>query len=87
MNFKKLASLVDASIILDVNHATMKELKVYYDPSDEKEFFVIAPEKFKVMTDLAAIINAKSQIKLQSKKTPPRGSSSSSSSSSQEPTK
>ena len=73
MNFKKLAQMVDGNIILDVNHATDKELRVNYDPSDQESFFLIAPEKFKNEADLAAIINAKAQIKLQTKKSTPFG--------------
>ena len=68
MDFKKLAKMVDGNIILDVNHASEKELKVFYDPSDQESFFLIAPEKFKKIEDLTAIINAKAQIKLQTKK-------------------
>lgn len=68
MDFKKLSKMVDGNIILDVEHATEKELKVYFDPSDQESFFLIAPEKFKKIEDLTAIINAKAQIKLQTKK-------------------
>lgn len=73
MNFKKLADMVDGNIILDVDHATVKELRVNYDPSDQESFFLIAPEKFKTEADLAAIINAKALIKLQTKKSTPFG--------------
>ena len=73
MDFKKLAKMVDGNIILDVEHATDKALRVNYDPSDQEAFFMIAPEKFKTETDLCAIINAKAQIKLQSKKSTPFG--------------
>ncbi|HVT00629.1 MAG TPA: hypothetical protein VHE53_00160 [Patescibacteria group bacterium] len=68
MDFVRLSGLVDASIVLDVNHASMDELKVFYDPSDETNFFLIAPKKFGREEDLAAIINAKASIKLQAKK-------------------
>ncbi|HVZ67347.1 MAG TPA: hypothetical protein VG917_03725 [Patescibacteria group bacterium] len=68
MDFTRLSELVDGNIILDTNHATMEELKVFYDPSDETCFFLIAPKKFGREEDLAAIINAKASIKLQTKK-------------------
>jgi hypothetical protein len=71
MDFKMLADMVDGDIILDVNHATDKELKVFYDPGDLEAFFLIAPEKFKKIEDLAAIINAKAEIKLQTKRNAP----------------
>lgn len=68
MDFKKVRSHVDTTIILDMERASVKELKVYYDPSDETAMFVIVPEKYPKEEDLAAIINAKAQVKLQAKK-------------------
>lgn len=73
MDFKKLRELVEANIYLDLKTASLKELRVNYDPGDDNAWFVIAPEKFMKIEDLAAIINAKAQIKLHSKTTTPFG--------------
>lgn len=69
MNSKKLRELVSADVYLDLEHAKEHELKVYYDPGDTESWFVIDPKKFEKDEVLAAIINAKSQIKLASKAT------------------
>lgn len=73
MNFKKVRQLVDRTVFLDLDQASMQELRVNYDTADDTAWFIIAPEKFKIEEDLAAIINAKAQIKLQSKSTTPFG--------------
>ena len=69
MNFKKLRELVDSNIYLDLDGASDKLLRVNYDPGDDECWFDIIPSKFEDERALAAIINAKSQIKLASKPT------------------
>lgn len=67
MNYKKLRELVSAEFYLDIEHAKEHELRVNYDPGDDTCWYTIDPQKFQKEEVLAAIINAKSQIKLASK--------------------
>ncbi len=69
MNFKKIRQLVNKNVYLDLEHASEDELRVNYDPADTEDtsWFVIIPKKYKIESDLAAIINAKAEIKLQAK--------------------
>ena len=73
MNFKKVRELVDATVFLDIKHADDQELRVNYLPGDDDCWFEIMPEKYKREEDLAAIINAKAQLKLQSRSNSPFG--------------
>ncbi|HVZ11470.1 MAG TPA: hypothetical protein VG965_00400 [Patescibacteria group bacterium] len=67
MNFTKIRKLVNNSIYLDLKTADVHKLRVNYDTNDENAWFDISPEKFGKEEDLAAIINAKAEIKRQSK--------------------
>ncbi len=71
MDFKKLRECVDAKVYLDLDTATQDNLRVNYDQMEDDSWFVIIPSKYKREEDLAAIINAKAQIKLQSKDSAP----------------